>query len=290
MRKGWGSVARKGARTVKDGPPGTASGIWRSAVEADREATRARPDAFEPEVWLEDAPEPATPSRARTHTDRPDAATRTRRAAPPVPAEVAAEVGSAVPASRRSRVESRLAEAIKAYERDRYPDALKILKPLSELAPQSAAVRELLGLTLYRMGRWAAAIKELEAVRALTAELDQVPVLADCYRARKQWPVVEALWEELRKGSPGAELLAEGRIVTAGARADQGDLAGAIALIEQGKPNVKHPRLHHLRLQYALADLYERAGELPRARELFLTLLRHDEDLFDIPERLNNLR
>ena len=43
---------------------------------------------------------------------------------------------------------------------------------------------------------------------------------------------------------------------------------------------------HHLRLWYALADLYERAGDLPRARELFDRVREHDAAFADVAERL----
>jgi hypothetical protein len=52
----------------------------------------------------------------------------------------------------------------------------------------------------------------------------------------------------------------------------------------------KRPKAHHLRLWYALADLYERAGELPRARELFERIRRHEPDFVDVAERLSSLR
>ena len=73
---------------------------------------------------------------------------------------------------------------------------------------------------------------QLEAFVALThGSTEQHPVLADCYRAMGDYPKVEALWDELREASPQGSLVAEGRIVAAGAMADQGDLRGAIALL-----------------------------------------------------------
>ena len=188
--------------------------------------------------------------------------------------------------AKAPRLEKRLAEAVRAYDRDRYDDARRTLKPLADAAPGAASVRELYGLTLYRMGRWREAIRELEAFHALTGSFEQHPVLADCHRAMKHWEAVARLWDELRRASPGADLVTEGRIVAAGALADQGDLSGAIRLLERAPAKVKRPQLHHLRLWYATADLYERAGEVPRARELFQAILRHEHDFVDVPERL----
>ena len=99
----------------------------------------------------------------------------------------------------------------------------------------------------------------------------------------------EALWDELRTGEASGEVVTEGRIVAAGARADRGDIAGAIRLLERGPVKVKKPKAHHLRLWYALADLYERAGDTPKARELFSRIVGNEPDFADAAERLAGL-
>ena len=42
--------------------------------------------------------------------------------------------------------------------------------------------------------------------------------------------------------------------------ADAGRMADAIAMLEAGPVDVRRPQEHHLRLWYALAAMYERAG------------------------------
>lgn len=244
-----------------------------------------QPERWEPERWVEDdAPEEPQPrSAARTvarDTDEPR-----RHVVPPVRQELAQHVEP----DRMARAEQRLAEAVRAYERDRYKDALRLVKPLAEQAPAVAAVRELYGLALYRLGRWAEAVRELEAFRQLGGSHDQHPVLMDCYRALKRWASVDEVWDDLRLASPSGALVAEGRIVAAGALADQGRIGDAIALLEKGRTSLRNPREHHLRLWYALADLYDRAGEVPRARELFRRVAEHDADFFDVRQRLRSL-
>ena len=56
-----------------------------------------------------------------------------------------------------------------------------------DAVPTSAAVRELYGLTLYRMERWAQATRELYAYQALSGSCDQHPVLMDCFRALRRY-------------------------------------------------------------------------------------------------------
>jgi tetratricopeptide (TPR) repeat protein len=182
-------------------------------------------------------------------------------------------------------------EASDAFSRGRFEEARRMLRPIAEQAPRAASVRELYGLSLYRLGRWAQAARELEAYRSLTGSVEQNPVLADSYRALGRYAEAEELWDELRAASPRAELVAEGRIVAAGALADQGQLDEAIGVLAPAvsRPTRK-PQLHHLRMAYALADLYERAGDLPRARELFGRIAASDADFVDVDARLRALR
>jgi tetratricopeptide (TPR) repeat protein len=201
------------------------------------------------------------------------------------------DLGGAVPSGRLPQVAGRLREAGDAFSRGRFDDARRILRPLAEQAPRAASVRELYGLSLYRLGRWAQAARQLEAYRSLTGSAEQNPVLADCYRALGRYAEAEELWDELRAASPRAELVAEGRIVAAGALADQGRLDEAVDVLASAvnRPTRK-PQLHHLRMAYALADLYERAGDLPRARELFGRIAASDADFVDVDARLRALK
>jgi tetratricopeptide (TPR) repeat protein len=247
----------------------------------DGQAPTRRETAWEPEVWTRDA-EPTRPEPA----SRPQRARRPRAIDPEAAGELTAERGE----KRGSRLQARLADAAGAFERGRYQDAARILRPLVEEAPGAASVRELNGLALYHLEKWRGATRELEAFRSLTGSVEQHPVLADSYRALKRYKKVDELWEELRSASPGAELVAEGRIVAAGALADRGDVKGAIALIERAKLDLKRPREHHLRLIYALADLYERVGDLPRARELFGRIAERDHGFYDAAARARALR
>ncbi|MGH9068201.1 MAG: tetratricopeptide repeat protein, partial [Acidimicrobiales bacterium] len=203
-----------------------------------------------------------------------------------LPSDVREELARSAEPRMAPALEARLAEASRAYEADRYKEAQQALADLVRKAPESAAVRELYGLCLYRRGRWGEAIRELEAFHRLGGSMDQHPVLADCHRALGHGKDVRRLWEELREGSPSGEVVAEGRIVMAETLAEEGDLGVAIALLERSLRPHRVVRDHHVRQWYALADLYERAGELGRARALFARVLDHDAELSDTAERL----
>jgi len=241
----------------------------------------------------------ARPARPAFRITGTGASTAGERAAParrqgvdhrrqrPLPNGVARELAEALPARRVARYERQLALASAAYARDRYGEALKILQELVRIAPGVAAARELYGLTLYRLGRWREASRELLRFHELTGSFDQHPALADAQRALGHHDEVGRLWQELRRAGATSDVLAEGRLVMAGSLADRGRIAEAIALVEPAATRVvRRPQQRHLRQWYVLADLYERAGDAPRARELFRKVVEADPDLADATARL----
>lgn len=286
--KGWGALARRGAARIepREGVGDTAAAEWRKAVQEARDQGLERD--YEPDTtWV----------RVEDEGVREEAAGAVRRGrqrevgTPTAPvADTREELSKSVGARQAEKLAKVVREAARAFDRERYQDSRKLLVPVTERAPSFAPARELLGLTYYRMGRWKQAVKELEAFRELTDSTEQHPVLADCYRALGKWAQVDELWLELREASPSAELVTEGRIVAAGALADQGKLRPAIALLgDKGWKLPKGPKEHHLRRAYALADLYERAGDVPHARDLFSRIRKADPDFGDVAERLRAL-
>jgi tetratricopeptide (TPR) repeat protein len=276
-------VARRGAGNVDDEEPrpGSAAAAWRKTAPPDRD--RGRPEEFEPDVWIDDGP---VRDEAAAAVSR---ATSSPRRRAKLPDEVDEEIARVAGPAWEGRVKDRLADAVRAYEGERYRDARRILEGLLERVPSSVAVRELYGLTLYRMGKWRDATRELGAVEMLTGSVDHHPVIADCYRALGNLDRVQELWDELRRTGASVDVLVEGRIVMAGALADSGDLRGAIQLLEQGPVNVRRPQPHHLRLWYALANLVERAGDPIRARSLFARIVAADPGFGDAAGRLRSL-
>ena len=290
--KSWGGVARRGVGQVREGGgPGSASAAFRSAAAEARASDRSVEDPQAGEwILVEEIREEAESAVGRGRSAKPSSKAKAERPPIDIDDEVRGQLTSAVGANRTDRLEKRLRDASRDFERERFADAARILRPLSEQAPGVAAVRELYGLTLYRQGKWRAAAKELEAFRSLVLTTEANPVLADCYRALRQWGKVDELWAELKDESPSAELVTEGRIVVAGSLADRRDLNGAIALLQQGWKFPKRPQDNHLRRAYALADLYERAGDVPRARDLFAQIVAVDPEFSDAGIRLRSLR
>lgn len=189
--------------------------------------------------------------------------------------------------ARGARWYDAMANASEAFADDRERDAIRILRPVRRALPRAPSVRELLGLSLYRAGQYEAAAEELEVYAEITGEVDQHHVMMDCARALGNSKRVDELWAELAAVSPSSELVTEGRIVLAGSLADRDRLAEAVAMLgRRASGSVKKIQTHHLRLWYALADLEERSGNLPRARALFDRIRQNDASFADVAERL----
>jgi tetratricopeptide (TPR) repeat protein len=116
-----------------------------------------------------------------------------------------------------------------------------------------------------------------------------MPVLADAYRALGRWRDVERIWGEVREISPAQDVLAEARIVAAGAEADRGDLHAALRIMAKAKQVPKRVRDHHLRQWYVLGDLYDRAGDPLEAARWLELVARHDPEFVDVGDRLRAL-
>jgi tetratricopeptide (TPR) repeat protein len=277
--KQWGRLARKGAGTMRPRPDGDDRGTPKDYRRKGAAPERSREDW----VRVDGVRDEAQRAVGRSRPGATGAEPAIDRAA------TAGELQTALGPARAPKAQKRLQDAARSFARGYDDEARRILQPLAKQAPGSSVVRELFGLTCYRLGRWEDAVRELEAFRQLTGSTEQHPVLADAYRALGRYDEVEALWDELRSASPSSELVTEGRIVMAGALADQDRLADAIRVLSDRWRMPKRPHEHHLRRAYALADLYERAGDVPRARELFRRVHAADPRFGDVAKRVRAL-
>jgi tetratricopeptide (TPR) repeat protein len=165
--------------------------------------------------------------------------------------------------------------------------ALRYLGWVKSVAPRSAVVREALGVAFYQAGELEAARAELQTYRRISGRLDQNHLLADCVRAQGRPDKVESYVDEMLS-APGvpAERRSEAVIVLAGARADAGDVEGALAALTR-VPLADVPAGEPLvRRWYLEAVLEERLGHDARARELLEEIAEVDEQYLDVAERL----
>jgi len=210
-----------------------------------------------------------------------------------LPGDVAADVRKAFIGSAymREKMVITLTKAAEAYDRKRYEEALRLGRTVCDAVPGVAPVRELTGLAAYRAERWAMAKIHLRAHFTITGDPEHLPLVMDCDRANHRYRAVEKTFEELEDNEPTSEVLAEGRIVMAAALADQLKYTEAIELLTKAgaTKQLRNPSYRHVRLWYTLADIFDRAGDVVSARELFARVVIAEPDAYDAQARLNEL-
>jgi tetratricopeptide (TPR) repeat protein len=202
--------------------------------------------------------------------------------------EALAEVKS-VAGPKAAKVVPLLEQAVEALSRDDPHEAQRVAEEAKRIAPRSSSVREVLGLALYRMGRFHDALGELQAFRRISGRPDQNHLLADSHRAvgtpEKAIPLVqEALESEIPE-----EARAEAAVVGGAALADLGRFEEAMALLRRFDRKGSSARAHDLRIWYVMGDVLEKAGRRSEARDRFRKILEHDPDAYDVAERLSAL-
>jgi tetratricopeptide (TPR) repeat protein len=269
--KGWGGVARKGAINIRS------EGQAMKSTKASPSTARATDE------WIREeqpAREVATaPKKARARYS--------------LPTDIAADVRKAFigTAYQREKMVSFLARAAESYDRKRFEEALRLSRTVSDAVPGVAPVRELTGLAAYRLERWPIAKSNLRAYFDITGDPEHLPLVMDCERAGRRYRAVEKTFVQLEESEPSAEVLAEARIVLAASLADQKKFDEAILLLQKSgaAKALRNPSYRHIRLWYALADVYDRAGDQAAARELFARVVTADPDAYDAALRLEEL-
>ena len=313
-RRGGGSRAGQGGHGRGFGRPLRPE--WQERAREDRRETREEREAREPRNEAERRAAQVRsrgggtarlgqfPAEREEHIDqwidegpvREEAEQAIRRARPAqasnfeLDSEVRDRVNASAPSPQRAaKLRERLLGAFVSLERERYAEARRIGNQLSRELSDVAAVHELIGLANYRLGEWRKAATALERAQTLNPDPDTMPILMDSLRALGRHDDVAEVWRELRQASPRHETMAEGRIIMAGSLSDRGELAAAIAEMQQARSKPKRVRDHHLRQWYVLADLLDRAGDTVGAVRFFERIAMSDADFVDVRQRLRAL-
>jgi pentatricopeptide repeat protein len=204
--------------------------------------------------------------------------------------EIVRELHATVRPGKGDILVKTFAEAAAAFAAEDYDVAIQLAEQSKHMALRAVAPRELLGLALYRAGRWQDAIRELSTYRRLSGSLDQNPVMADCYRAlNKPEKALEMCDEMQRDKQLPAAVMYEGAIVAAGALSDMSRLEEALGRLESLDLDPTNAEEHHLRAWYVLADLLERRGRFTQARTWFAAVAAADPELTDAQDRADRL-
>nr|WP_194719845.1 hypothetical protein [Cellulosimicrobium arenosum] len=132
-------------------------------------------------------------------------------------------------------------------------------------------VREAAGLTAYRTGRYAEALRELRTVRRLNGSSEHLPIMADCERGlgRPERAISLAASDEARTLDDAART--ELAIVVSGARLDLGEIDAALAALDH-VPVAGRSGALGARVIQARAAILEAAGRDEEAAELLARL------------------
>ncbi len=186
------------------------------------------------------------------------------------------EIIRVTPKDRRDGVLTLLSEAAADFADEKFGRAHTKLVRAKEMASRAAAIRELLGLTAYRMQRWEEALRELRAFRRMAGDTTHMPVEMDVLRALGRGADVRKTWELYLElgGRPLTD--AEARVVYGSFLLDEGDPRGAWE-VTKPKRVTKEARLGDLRRWYVAARAAAALGDTATARQLLRVIDEADE-------------
>jgi len=199
------------------------------------------------------------------------------------------EVRSAASGPYRDRAAAAFQEAVELLERGKDEKAAAAARRAKEMASRSGAVRELLGMALYRSGRYRDALRELQAYRRMTGRVDQNHLIADSLRALGEPEKAVAPAREAMRARIPAEVRAEAAVVGASALADLRRFDEALSMLKAFPTEPSRARDFDLRVWYTTGDVLARAGRKAEAAEHFRRVMRHDPAAYDAAERLAQL-
>lgn len=187
-------------------------------------------------------------------------------------------------------VAQHLVMAAALMEADDLEGALAHAETAVRRAGRVAAAREALGLVCYRMGDFAAALREFRTVKRISGSNHLIALMVDCERGLGRVDRALDLAASAETGRLAIEDRVELAIVVSGIRRDLGQLDAAEVALRIPAAKLARHQQWAARLHYALADVRLAAGDTEGARELFSRAVATDElALTDASERLAQL-
>ena len=176
---------------------------------------------------------------------------------------------------KRDTVLQLLGEASDAFAEGRFPKAFGRLVKAKELSNRTPTIRELLGLTAYRMERWDDALKELRTYRRLAGDTTHMAVEMDCLRALGRNKDVEKTWDLFMElgGRPASN--SEIRVVFGSYLLDQDQARRAWSITNPGRLG-GDPAEWDLRQWYVAARAAAALGDVETANQLVSAIEKHD--------------
>lgn len=200
-----------------------------------------------------------------------------------LPKWVRDEIMRSTPKDRREPAINHLASALQSFVDDRYGPALNELRKAKKLAPRSATVRELLGLSAYRTGQWEEALRELRTYRRITGDLIHSPVEMDCLRALGRKQDISKTWDLIGEHDVSPDISHEARVVYASFLLDEGKPREAWEVIKPGRL-IASPSPGELRRWFVAARVALEAGDTDAARRILAAIDEQEPDFEGVEE------
>lgn len=200
-----------------------------------------------------------------------------------LPKWVRDEIVRSTPKDRRPAALAQLTRALEFFADEKYPAAATELRKAKDLSPRAATIRELLGLSAYRSGKWDEGLRELRTFRRLTGDLIHYPVEMDCLRGLGRTEDVIKAWERLQDYDISPMVNHEARVVYASFLLDQGRPRDAWPVIKPGRL-VASPTEGELRRWFVAARVALEAGDKDAARRLIAALDEQEPDFEGVDE------
>ncbi len=184
-----------------------------------------------------------------------------------LPKWVRESVARLTPKARVAGALAALEEAATAFIKASYHRAFDRAQTAKSLSPREPSIRELLGLSAYRLGRWQVALQELRTYRRLAGDTTHLPVEMDVLRALDRPADVESGWATLRERGAGPAAMKEGRVVYGSFLLDQGEARKAWEITNPKKLK-ESPFEEDLRQWFVAARAAAALDDLTAARRL----------------------
>jgi hypothetical protein len=255
----------KGGRGASRGSSGSSADKGRSRGSRD---SRAEGSKKQYSATTRDVERQRQHERSETRRDLKGAAVN-------LPNWIVEEVSRTTPGDRIGPTLEALGAASEALGDGNYQSAVKHGQRAKALSPQSATIRETIGIAAYRVGDWSTALKELRAYRRMAGETTHLPIEMDVLRAQGRTKDVELAWKELEKRGGHGLVMNEGKIVYASHLLDQGRPDEAWKIVKPPRME-QRPNEGHLRLYYVAARTAAARGDKVTARKWSDEIITHD--------------
>lgn len=166
----------------------------------------------------------------------------------------------------------------------------------AERAGRIAMVRETVGITAYRVGDYALALRELLTYRRISGLNDQVPIMVDCERGMGRPDRALELGREVDRSKLDAETRVNLAIAMSGARLDRNENEMALAELEIAELNPAKVFAYSAPLFFAYAETLAGLGRdaeakrwndlAERAEKATSGINSPEDEVFDVLEEI----